>query len=252
MAAGVVPVFRRHAVSTRRQPPPRRLRLLALLLGVSPLTAIAFVCRGLALLRSTGPYPTLLAAVEMDDTGSTRIGKYVFNHCLPDPPALSSRCGSWLYLWRDYAVNTAGGGLQLRPAFRCPSLSLLVTLISRILRVIVPLFFAGYEVHDDRPMLLLCPVPRRTKRPPRSGGKSAGGKGGSSRYAAAGSHFCSCREGKLEQEYEVMRPCPTCPSAGAAGLPEVTPPGIKPQNRWFYPCHAWRQRLLSWLTASLC
>ena len=25
-------------------------------------------------------YPTLLAAVEMDDTGSTRIGKYVFNH----------------------------------------------------------------------------------------------------------------------------------------------------------------------------
>ncbi|MGL5588844.1 MAG: C4-dicarboxylate ABC transporter, partial [Aeromonas veronii] len=25
-------------------------------------------------------YPTLLAAVEMDDTGSTRIGKAVFNH----------------------------------------------------------------------------------------------------------------------------------------------------------------------------
>ena len=25
-------------------------------------------------------YPTLLAAVEMDDTGSTRIGKYVFDH----------------------------------------------------------------------------------------------------------------------------------------------------------------------------
>jgi anaerobic C4-dicarboxylate transporter DcuA len=25
-------------------------------------------------------YPTLLAAVEMDDTGSTRIGKWVFNH----------------------------------------------------------------------------------------------------------------------------------------------------------------------------
>ena len=24
--------------------------------------------------------PTLLAAVEFDDTGSTRIGKYVFNH----------------------------------------------------------------------------------------------------------------------------------------------------------------------------
>jgi anaerobic C4-dicarboxylate transporter DcuA len=25
-------------------------------------------------------YPTLLAAIEFDDTGSTRIGKYVFNH----------------------------------------------------------------------------------------------------------------------------------------------------------------------------
>jgi anaerobic C4-dicarboxylate transporter DcuA len=25
-------------------------------------------------------YPTLLAAVEFDDTGSTRIGKYVFDH----------------------------------------------------------------------------------------------------------------------------------------------------------------------------
>ena len=25
-------------------------------------------------------YPTLLAAVEIDDTGSTRVGKYVFNH----------------------------------------------------------------------------------------------------------------------------------------------------------------------------
>ncbi|MCL2316903.1 MAG: C4-dicarboxylate ABC transporter, partial [Actinomycetia bacterium] len=25
-------------------------------------------------------YPTLLAAVQMDDTGSTQIGKYIFNH----------------------------------------------------------------------------------------------------------------------------------------------------------------------------
>ena len=25
-------------------------------------------------------YPTTVAAIEMDDTGSTRIGKYVFNH----------------------------------------------------------------------------------------------------------------------------------------------------------------------------
>ena len=29
--------------------------------------------------------PTLLAAVEMDDTGSTRIGKYVFNHAFLIP-----------------------------------------------------------------------------------------------------------------------------------------------------------------------
>ncbi|EIO1782817.1 C4-dicarboxylate transporter, partial [Salmonella enterica] len=25
-------------------------------------------------------YPTLVAAVQMDDTGTTRIGKFVFNH----------------------------------------------------------------------------------------------------------------------------------------------------------------------------
>ncbi|MCZ8487655.1 hypothetical protein O9992_07870 [Vibrio lentus] len=32
--------------------------------------------------RTSTPYPKLLAAVEMDDTGSTRVsaGKYVFNH----------------------------------------------------------------------------------------------------------------------------------------------------------------------------
>ena len=36
-------------------------------------------------------YPTLLAAVEMDDTGSTRIGKFVFNHpfLLPGVIAIS-------------------------------------------------------------------------------------------------------------------------------------------------------------------
>ena len=36
-------------------------------------------------------YPTLLAAVEMDDTGTTRIGKYVFNHpfLLPGVIAIS-------------------------------------------------------------------------------------------------------------------------------------------------------------------
>ena len=68
----------------------------ALLLGVSPLTAIASFA-AVSALFVLPTYPTLLAAVEMDDTGSTRIGKYVFN------------------LWRDYAVNTAGGGPTTGP-----------------------------------------------------------------------------------------------------------------------------------------
>lgn len=54
-------------------------------------------------------------------------------------------------------------------------------------------------------MLLLCSVPRRTKRPPRSGGKSAGGKGGSLRHALLpGATSLYYWEGKLEQEYEVQ------------------------------------------------
>jgi anaerobic C4-dicarboxylate transporter DcuA len=51
----------------------------ALALGVDPVTAVAsFAAVGALFVLPT--YPTLLAAVEMDDTGSTRIGKYVFNH----------------------------------------------------------------------------------------------------------------------------------------------------------------------------
>ena len=34
-------------------------------------------------------YPTLLGAVEMDDTGSTRLGKYVFNHAFMLPGILA-------------------------------------------------------------------------------------------------------------------------------------------------------------------
>ncbi|MCK8161406.1 C4-dicarboxylate ABC transporter, partial [Erwinia amylovora] len=34
-------------------------------------------------------YPTLLAAVEMDDTGSTRIGRQVFNHSFLVPGTLA-------------------------------------------------------------------------------------------------------------------------------------------------------------------
>lgn len=51
----------------------------ALAIGVSPLTAIASFA-AVSALFVLPTYPTLLAAVEMDDTGSTRIGKWVFNH----------------------------------------------------------------------------------------------------------------------------------------------------------------------------
>lgn len=56
----------------------------ALMLGVTPLTAIASFAAVFRPVRSP-TYPTLLAAVEMDDTGSTRIGKYVFNHAFLIP-----------------------------------------------------------------------------------------------------------------------------------------------------------------------
>ena len=51
----------------------------AILLGVSPLTVVASFA-AVSALFILPTYPTLIAAVEMDDTGSTRIGKYVFNH----------------------------------------------------------------------------------------------------------------------------------------------------------------------------
>lgn len=51
----------------------------ALMLGVSPVTAVASFA-AVSALFVLPTYPTLLAAVEMDDTGSTRIGKFVFNH----------------------------------------------------------------------------------------------------------------------------------------------------------------------------
>ncbi|MGP8309101.1 anaerobic C4-dicarboxylate transporter [Vibrio sp. YIC-376] len=51
----------------------------ALAIGVVPLTAVASFA-AVSALFVLPTYPTLLAAVEMDDTGSTRIGKYVFNH----------------------------------------------------------------------------------------------------------------------------------------------------------------------------
>ncbi|NUA44896.1 Anaerobic C4-dicarboxylate transporter DcuA [Dickeya solani] len=63
----------------------------ALLLGVSPVTAIASFA-AVSALFVLPTYPTLLAAVEMDDTGSTRIGKYVFNHAFLIPGWWRFRC----------------------------------------------------------------------------------------------------------------------------------------------------------------
>ncbi|MGW8161019.1 MAG: anaerobic C4-dicarboxylate transporter [Desulfobulbales bacterium] len=51
----------------------------ALALGVSPAAAIASFA-AVSALFVLPTYPSLLAAVEFDDTGSTRIGKYVFDH----------------------------------------------------------------------------------------------------------------------------------------------------------------------------
>lgn len=51
----------------------------ALALGVAPAAAVA-AFPAVSALFVLPTYPTLLAAVQMDDTGSTRIGKAVFNH----------------------------------------------------------------------------------------------------------------------------------------------------------------------------
>ena len=57
----------------------RALMPAAIALGVSPVAAIAAFA-AVSALFVLPTYPTLLAAIEFDDTGSTRIGKYVFNH----------------------------------------------------------------------------------------------------------------------------------------------------------------------------
>ncbi|HDS1152943.1 TPA: anaerobic C4-dicarboxylate transporter [Pluralibacter gergoviae] len=57
----------------------KALMPMALALNVTPLTAVASFAAvsGLFILPT---YPTLVAAVQMDDTGTTRIGRFVFNH----------------------------------------------------------------------------------------------------------------------------------------------------------------------------
>lgn len=51
----------------------------ALALGISPVAAVASFA-AVSALFVLPTYPSLLAAVEFDDTGSTQIGKYVFDH----------------------------------------------------------------------------------------------------------------------------------------------------------------------------
>jgi anaerobic C4-dicarboxylate transporter DcuA len=51
----------------------------ALAIGVAPLAAVA-AFPAVSALFILPTYPTLLAAVQMDDTGTTQIGKAVFNH----------------------------------------------------------------------------------------------------------------------------------------------------------------------------
>ena len=60
----------------------------ALALGVSPLTVVASFAAASALFVLP-TYPTLLAAVELDDTGSTRIGRYVVDHPFLVPGTLT-------------------------------------------------------------------------------------------------------------------------------------------------------------------
>ena len=65
----------------------RALMPTAIALGASSITIVASF-PAVAALFVLPTYPTLLAAIEMDDTGSTRIGKYVFNHSFIVPGIL--------------------------------------------------------------------------------------------------------------------------------------------------------------------
>lgn len=71
----------------------------ALAVGVSPVIAVASFA-AVSSLFILPTYPTLLAAVEMDDTGTTRIGKYVFNHpfLIPGTVAIATAVASGFVL----------------------------------------------------------------------------------------------------------------------------------------------------------
>lgn len=63
----------------------------ALALGISPVAAIASFA-AVSALFVLPTYPSLLAAVEFDDTGSTQIGKYVFDHPFLIPGTVTIIC----------------------------------------------------------------------------------------------------------------------------------------------------------------
>lgn len=66
----------------------KALMPIAIGLAASPVTIVASFA-AVSALFILPTYPTLLAAVEMDDTGSTRIGKYVFDHPFIIPGTLT-------------------------------------------------------------------------------------------------------------------------------------------------------------------
>lgn len=76
----------------------------ALAIGVAPITAIASFA-AVSALFVLPTYPTLLAAVQMDDTGSTRIGNMVFNHPFLIPGLVT--------ISTSVALGFAFGGMML-------------------------------------------------------------------------------------------------------------------------------------------
>lgn len=66
----------------------KALMPMAIALAATPVTLVASFA-AVSALFILPTYPTLLAAVEMDDTGSTRIGKYVFDHPFIIPGTLT-------------------------------------------------------------------------------------------------------------------------------------------------------------------
>ena len=66
----------------------KALMPMAIALAATPVTLVASFA-AVSALFILPTYPTLLAAVEMDDTGSTRIGKFVFNHPFMIPGILT-------------------------------------------------------------------------------------------------------------------------------------------------------------------